>query len=74
MLRKAIKILIHVEIVLIILERFLTIFIILCHFMGMQKIMIKSFVKRGRKFFVLAVSKLASFTDSDSRDRSFSPA
>ena len=44
----------------------------------MRKISMKSFAAesnggQGKKFPALAVSKLVSFTDSDSRDKSFSP-
>ncbi len=45
----------------------------------MRKISMKSFAAegnggQGKKFPALAVSGLVSFTDSDSRDKSFSPA
>ncbi len=45
----------------------------------MRKISMKSFVTegnggQGKKFPALAVSGLVSFTGSDSRDKSFSPA
>ena len=62
-----------------VLKHFSMIFILLCTVKRMRKISMKSFAAesnggQGKKFPALAVSKLVSFTDSDSRDKSFSPA